>query len=83
MQYLPAYIQWHTYLDGTVMPEHYKDEACGLFEANQMVSWYLHRLIKYRDDRSQRELARLQPDPALPLPSPEPPPIWNEGWFWE
>ena len=83
MQYLPAYIQWRTYLDGTVIPEHYKDEACGLFEANQMGSWRLRRLIKRRDDRSQCELARLQPAPVLPLPPPEPHPTWNEGWFWE
>ena len=39
MQYPPAYLQWRTYLDGTIMPEHYKYEACGSFEANQMVSW--------------------------------------------
>ena len=83
MQYLPAYLQWRTYLDGTVMPDHYKDEACGSFEANQMVSWRLRRLIKRRDDRSQRERARLQPDPALPLPPLEPSPTWNKGWFGE
>ena len=40
-QYLPAYLQWRAYVDITVVPTDYKDEALGHFEVQHMVSWQM------------------------------------------
>ena len=84
-QYLPAYLKWRAHIDTTANPSRYKDETCGQFEETELVSWRLRRLIRRENKRIQGRLEKLHEwlDPAMPLPPPEPPPVWNNGWPWE
>jgi len=84
-QYLPAYLQWRTYVDSTAVHPCYPDASCGSFDVQQTISWRLRRLIRRETERIQRRLAQLHLflDPEMPLPPPEPPPVWEHGWSWE
>ena len=84
-KYLPAYLQWRAHVDSIVHPTCYKDESCGQFDVTGMVPWRLRRLARRRNTQEQIKLERLHAflDPAMPLPPPEPPPVWNNGWSWE
>ena len=85
-QYLPAYLQWREHVDNIAATSCYADGDCGHFEAQQMVSWRLRRLIRRETERIQRKLNQLNTwlDPMSPLPPPEPPPpSWDIGFPWE
>ena len=73
-------------MDNIAATSCYADGDCGHFEAQQMVSWRLRRLIRRETERIQRKLNRLNTwlDPMSPLPPPEPPPpSWDIGFPWE
>jgi len=84
-QYLPAYLQWRSYVDTTVTSQHYADELNGHFEVQQMISWKMRRQVKRVTAKWQRRLDKLNDwmNPDGPLPPPEPPPSWNMSFHWE
>ena len=75
---------WQAHVNSTTH-QYYPDSTCGSFEVKEMISWRLRRMIRRRTERIQRKLARIHSmlDPMTPLPPPEPPPIWDNGWSWD
>ena len=55
-QYLPAYLQWRSYVDTTAMSQHYTDELNGHFEVRHMISWKMRRQVKRVTAKWQRRL---------------------------
>ena len=83
-KYLPAYLQWRSFVDATVLSAQYLDESCGEFEVKNMISWQTRQHIKQVDERLQ-EKQRLHQwsNPMASNSHPEPAPVWIFGWPWE